>query len=512
MRMIILASCACATNEPTDGTDSAADADSDTDADTDLQGDTDADTDEEGDTDDTDTDTDVEDPCTPNTVFPADNGSADIVLEGPLAYTSAGAAVAVVDLDGDGTDDVLVGAPEDDSAAAGAGRAWLAYGPLTAGGDLDAVAQSWFDGEDSGDGAGRQIGLLGDLDGDGFGDVAVSAPDCCGDDQHGKTYIAFGGPVRPLGGTSLSSWDAALEGSAVDAALAHGMTGMGDLDGDGFGDAALADAGYGANDEGRVYFLPGSATRPVGDIDEGTLPWIEGVQDDTLCSGRCLVADDFDGDGTVDLAMATDAATTGRLYLRYGDGQWPAAELAADLPVIELSEAGLFGNATAAVGDLDGDGYPDLAIGQPSSDEVVPNGGRTWVVRGTAARWSGTTSLYTATWLQIVGVSAAAAVGSSVVGLGDIDCDGFDDLAVGAAYANGLQPQTGAVAIWLGPTGGFQDLSDATATILGGIGLEGFGSALAHGDVNGNGEADLVVGAPDYGLGAGRVYLFLDAF
>jgi hypothetical protein len=55
-------------------------------------------------------------------------------------------------------------------------------------------------------------------------------------------------------------------------------------------------------------------------------------------------------------------------------------------------------------------------------------------------------------------------------------------------------------------------MTDATASILGGVGNASFGESLAHGDVNGNGEADLVVGSPYYSITTGRVYVFLDAF
>ena len=118
-------------------------------------------------------------------------GSADAILRGAAAYDYFGLAIAVGDLDGDGTDELLLGSPGDSTAASFAGAAWLFTAPLS--GTLASTdATAAFLGETSGDRAGTAV-ALGDLDGDGYGEVVVGAP-------NEGTGGAHGGAVYRLGG------------------------------------------------------------------------------------------------------------------------------------------------------------------------------------------------------------------------------------------------------------------------------------------------------------------------
>ena len=133
------------------------------------------------------------------------------------------------DVDGDGLDDVLIGAPYDDSLASNNGVAYLYTG--SPGGSLstaDATARLY--GAGAGDGAGACVQLPGDLNADGFGDVVVGATgDDAGDTDAGAVYLVFG----PVTGTlSLADADARLAGEAADDRIYLGVAG-GDLDADG---------------------------------------------------------------------------------------------------------------------------------------------------------------------------------------------------------------------------------------------------------------------------------------
>ena len=131
---------------------------------------------------------------------------------------------------------------------------------------------------------------------------------------------------------------------------------------------------------------------------------------------------------------------------------------------------------------------------------------------GSTVRWSGFSPLTDAAWMTLEGVATNGRVGSAVVGLGDVDCDGTADLAVSGEQLDGQQNHAGVVGVWLGIAGGTQRMTNASATIEGGIGDEFFGSSLATGDLDGDGEGDLVVGADGYGSLNGRVYVFLGSF
>ncbi len=235
-----------------------------------------------------------------------------------------------------------------------------------------------------------------------------------------------------------------------------------------------------------------------------------------ICSGRCIDGDDFDGDGIDDLAFASDpdpifTAGPSKLWLRYGDGTIPDGETVDDYPRLQRdTNGGMFGNALAFVGDLDGDGYPELAVADEFSSDLVAGGGRVWVMRGDSQRWMRTSMIESTAWLILEGVEQDELVGSALLGLGDVDCDGYEDLAVAARYADGLVDQGGAVGVWLSPSDGLDHLANATALLFGGVSVQAFGQALATGDIDGSGVADLVVAAPDFGDVAGRAYVFLD--
>ncbi len=500
--------------------DTATDDDANTETDTD-DGDVDADTDPDSDdtdvTDDPDTDTDTptDSDCVPSVLpIPAEDSDADFLIDGTDEISLTGESLVITDLDGDGQHDLLIGAPETDvPSGLFGGRVWLAYGPVVAGGDIDLVADAWFDAEAESDYAGLQLGSLGDVDGDGFGDVAAYALGAA----RGKVYLAFGSATRASGGTSIASWDASFEGDAApETTVGEGVTGIGDVDGDGFDDLAFADPrGSTLDKTGRVYLFAGSASRPTGDVDEDVLPYIDGSPQDEICAGRCIASDDFDGDGQLDLVFAATGnyESLDRIWIRYGDGTFPVAESADYYPRLQKPTSyGTFGSETASLGDLDADGYPELAVADEIGDTTTDAAGGVWVVSGGATRWPGTGMLETEAWLTIEGVEANGRVGGSVIGLTDVDCDGLGDFAVGATQVEGTVQNAGAVGVWLGPSPGTVRLSDATARILGGIGNQNFGSSLAHGDLDGDGAEDLAVGANSYANASGRVYVFLDAF
>lgn len=182
-----------------------------------------------------------------------------------------------------------------------------------------------------------------------------------------------------------------------------------------------------------------------------------------------------------------------------------------------LANADFFGSASASLGDLDGDGVPDLAVGTPGSDDGGVGRGAVWVLflnaDGTVKREqkiSDTAGGFTGT------LDDQDQFGQSLANLGDLDGDGVTDLAVGAQLDDDGGFQRGAFYVLFLDTDGTVKSQQKVSDTAGGFGgtlddEDSFGIALANlGDVDGDGVADMAVGAhqdDDGGAGRGSVWV-----
>lgn len=368
----------------------------------------------------------------------------------------------------------------------------------------------------------------GDVVGDGLSDLVLAAPGSAvaqsGSSPQGRVHI-----LQAQAGIS-TAWDVAAtwpDGSMLDGEAAFDSTGASvttgfDVDGDGHDDVlvgAYTHNGAGQN-AGKVYLFLGSRLALGGYISAATADyaWTGAAADDE--AGISVAAGDVDGDGLDDLVVGADGvdsagAWTGAAYIVLGSSLGaaggPAQSLSGADYVIQGESSGhFFGTAVASGGDVDGDGTDDVLVGAPPADGEAPGGGRVYVFYGSDLGSPGTRSAASAD-LVLRGTVSNGQMGK-VVGLAeDMDGDGRAEVLVGSPTANG---DAGLLRLWFAavlPAAGTAALDQASHTFEGGPG-DGLGRGVsAQADVDGDGLADLLVGAPGAGAGRGEVGLWLSA-
>ncbi|MCH8164582.1 MAG: FG-GAP repeat protein, partial [Planctomycetes bacterium] len=304
-----------------------------------------------------------------------------------------GSSVASLgDLDGDGVADRAVGAYSDDDGGVDHGAVWILF--LNADGTVKSHqkisdTQGGFTGVlDDGDYFGRSVASLGDLDGDGASDLAVGIVNHDADDgsHSGAVWVLFLNPDGTVKShQKISSTQGGFTGILdIGDSFGSSLASLGDLDGDGVGDLAVGATG---DDDGGAFhgavwvlFLNSDGTvkahQKISDTQGGFTGNL-GIQD---WFGSSLASlGDLDGDGAGDLAVG--AMGDGDGGFRHGavwvlflntDGTVKAHQKISDTQggfTGDLDETDFFGRSVASLGDLDGDGVGDLAVGAYSDDD-----------------------------------------------------------------------------------------------------------------------------------------------
>jgi hypothetical protein len=368
------------------------------------------------------------------------------------------------DFNGDGFADLAIGVPRANSSF---GAAYIHLGASTG---INRAPALMIPGPGTNGELGAGIASAGDVNGDGFPDLVVGA--------HGAavTYLHFGGP------TVASAAPSQVFSSPTGAGNFFGyvLASAGDVNGDGYADVAvgapLAGSGTGT---GAAYVYYGGP-QGVRSTPDATL-----IGDDVPNRnlGKSFAAADFNGDGYGDLVVGASlyggAMPPGRAYFYPG-----SASGIASRPTLMLTGRGgddRFGFSVAAI-DVNGDGYPDLAVGSPPGDGV----GEVRVYRGGPSGLSAMPAV-------ITGGAATSQLGVVVLNAGDLDRDGFSDLLVSAGLAQDASP-TERVFVFRGSANG---LATVPALTLGsGTTNSRYGYGLSAGDMNGDGYIDLAIGDP----------------
>ncbi len=420
--------------------------------------------------------------------------SADGGLYGSSSGHMVGTAVAGAgDVNGDGEEDMVVGATDWTDGSTTSGAAYLVYGPVT--GTLDAETDAVrLTGEANGDDAGESVAGLGDVNGDGYDDIVVGAPrnDTLASSA-GASYVVYG-PISAT--TDLSAADGVLLGEDAYGRFGHSVQPVGDVDGDGSPDlmvSAWFESVNGTKD-GAAHLFTGALSGELSTSDAAAR--VVGAASKDYLGSDLSTAGDVDGDGHDDIIIGAylnddGGADAGAAYLLRGPISGEVSASSADASLIGANPGDQAGTSVGGGGDVNGDGYDDLLVGAPANDDGGSSAGAVYVVFGPI---DGELTLSSAD-AMLTGERSGNKAGSDVM-MSDYNRDGYADVTVGSPGASALGVDDGAVHVLYGPFSGTIDLESADAVVAGETDNEKIGAYLGFGDITGDGYEDLMLGVP----------------
>ena len=444
-------------------------------------------------------------------------------IEGTEFNGQFGSAVSDAgDVNGDGWDDVIVGAPNEANGEYKEGRAHVYYGSATG----IAASPDWSTESNNANAAfGAAVASAGDVNNDGYDDVLVGAYRFSGTAaKAGKVFLYYG---SASGLATIPAWTA--EGDIENAHFGHAVASAGDVNNDGYADILVGAPGYDIDvaspDAGRAYLFLGSASGPSPSANWSGASSVDRASYGSSVSG----AGDVNGDGYDDFLVAASkddqaALDTGRVFLFHGT----STEMIASVTPSWVGYAGStdqFGSSISGAGDVNGDGYDDILIGAhlDTAFNFGPlwDSGKLYVYHGSAsglAPFDVSAANHGADWSfpenrREEYSQPYAKLGRSVSSAGDINNDGYPDIIIGATHFDNGETNEGWALIFYGSSGGLSEFPNSLeinqAEALFGISVSGAG------DVDKDGAADFIIGANRYdssmGTNTGAAFLYLSA-
>jgi len=387
--------------------------------------------------------------------------TADVTFTGEQGGDAAGMGIANGgDLDGDGFADLIVGAMYNSQGGLYAGKVYAIYGAadLEPGGHSLADVPHSLVGEWPGDQVGMSIAGIGDVNGDGFDDLAMgSFYNVEGGKEAGQVYVVLGSAERIGESVDLGDVDASFLGRPRDW-LGFRLAGKGDVNGDGLDDLSLGAPGHDVN-RGRAYLVFGGhddweMDSYVSDLECS----YQGEADEDYFGVSSSIVGDVDGDGLDDWVIGASGNDTpysgsGRVYLLYGRTQgWADDGAILDhADVVFDGEGGdnYLGAFSAGLGDFNADGFSDFATSAHWNDDGGSDAGQTYLLLGRRAGWEGGPLSTSDADVSLAGEDPEDYLGPTFQG-GDLDGDGFADLVTSAPNNSDVHDEAGEVYVVYG--------------------------------------------------------------
>ncbi|MEW5989127.1 MAG: integrin alpha [Chloroflexota bacterium] len=355
-----------------------------------------------------------------------------------------GAVGRAGDVNGDGYDDVYVGADGYTNDQEEEGRVYVYYGSAAG---LSQTADWIVEGDQEGAAFGHAAGAAGDVNGDGYDDLIVGADDYSnGQEEEGRAFVYYGSAA---GLSLIPAWTA--ESNQAEANFGFAVGSAGDVNGDGYDEVIVGAVHYDhpQPDEGMAFVFYGSAGGP-----SLTANWAaEGQQVEAWLGHSVGGAGDVNNDGYDDVLVGAYHFSHGQvseglvtLYLGSAAGLGRSPNWVAEGNQPQAA----FGYSLGRAGDVNNDGFDDVIIGAYHYTWGQREEGRAFVYHGSAvglrpfANWTGESNQRGATFARSVGTA------------GDVNGDGYADAIIGAyLYSNG-QPEEGRAYAYLGSSGGLR--------------------------------------------------------